>query len=95
MFACAIFLKYESNKYANQKQIIKSYIDDLYNTNCTVNRVSFTHNDDGFTGGLYQYYFKVYDSKSNMTYYVEYHRYNDLSEKTVNDVIIKTEYMKS
>lgn len=35
------------------------------------------------------YYFEVYDKSSRTTYQVDYQRYDDLSEETVNRVIIQ------
>lgn len=91
IFTGIIFYNYiqRSNAYPEQKEIIKTYIDDLYDTDCTVKKVSFTHNDIGFTAGLYQYYFEVYDTKAKITYKVSYDRYEDLSNETVKDVIIQ------
>ena len=86
--ACLIYIK-QTNQYIKQKQIVKTYIDDLYDTDCVVKNASLTYNDIGFTGGLYMYYFEVYDKSSRTTYQVDYQRYDDLSEETVNHVIIQ------
>lgn len=88
---CAQVAEYMNvvDKHSEEIKIVKDYMDKVYDIDCIITKVSLTHNISGFTGGLYQYYFEVFDKKSWRRYDIYYEEYKPLSVSTVKNVKVK------
>ena len=65
-----------------KRKMVENYINETYSKECKITKSEFNHNEEGFTGGMFIYYFEMKD-KNNEKFIVEYTRYDDLSKNTL------------
>ena len=70
--------------------MVESYILQEYNIDGKIKASWFTYNEDGFTGGLFMYTFKVKDVKGK-NFFIDYNAYIDLSKETLDNLKIRYE----
>ena len=84
-----LFLFIELDHYKTEQcKIVKEYFDSTYKADSIVRQDYFTHNEYGFTGGVFQYGFTVTDKVSGNKYHVRYYEYSCLTKETVNRIKI-------
>lgn len=69
-------------------EMVESYILQEYNIDGKVKASWFTHNEFGFTGGLYMYSFKIKDITGKIIF-IDYNAYKDLSNETLDNLKIR------
>lgn len=89
VFLCAIFLVSLICAYGpSENKVVRNYIKENYYTDSIVFWTGASHNESGFTAGLYQYSFDVYGIGRRVAYQVTYAAYDDLTEETVDYVVV-------
>ncbi len=74
----------------NKREMVEAYVLQEYNIDGKIKASWFTHNEDGFTGGLFIYRFKAKDVNGK-NFFIEYYSYEDLSNETLDNLEIKYE----
>ena len=67
--------------------MVEQYLYKNYNMEGKIKASTFTHNIEGFTGGLFQYYFRFKDNNGKK-YAIIYSAYDDLSQDTVDRISV-------
>ncbi len=65
-----------------KRKMVENYINETYNKELKITKSEFVYNAEGFTGGLFMYYFEMKD-KNNEKFSVRYMEYSDLNESTL------------
>ena len=74
----------------NKCEMVESYILQEYNIDGKIKASWFTYNEDGLTGGLFMYTFKVKDINGK-NFFIDYKAYRDLSKETLDNLKIRYE----
>lgn len=74
----------------NKCEMVESYILQEYNIDGKIKASWFTYNENGFTGGLFMYTFKIKDVNGK-NFFVDYDAYIDLSKETLDNLKIRYE----
>lgn len=86
---CTMFLISLIYAYGpSENKVVRNYIKENYYTDSIVFRTGASHNESGFTAGLYQYNFDVYGIGRRVAYQVTYAAYDDLTEETVDYAVV-------
>lgn len=88
IFGIYLFQKNSNNIGKEKYHLVESYISQTYGIDCDIIKSSYTHNEEGFTGGLYMYSFECKD-KDGKKYIVTYSAYKDLAEETLSNLKIQ------
>ena len=68
--------------------MVEQYLYKNFNMEGKIKASTFTHNIEGFTGGLFQYYFQFKDNNGKK-YQITYLDYADLSQDTVDRISVE------
>lgn len=70
--------------------MVEAYILQEYSIEGKIKASWFTHNEDGFTGGLFMYTFKMKDVNGKI-FFADYRSYDNLSKETLDNLKIRDE----